>query len=112
MTTAPNRPLFGDGKTAEPALLTRSEIEWLLNNENAAATGKTSRDMRYRINRKLKIFLTAELPLLISKGFVRGFEPTSTAIAAIPNANTTANIAASPALHVGGRGFESHPVHY
>ena len=50
-----------------PALLTRSEVQWLLNGQSADS--KTCRDMRYRINKKLSTFSNIELPLLHDSGF-------------------------------------------
>jgi hypothetical protein len=54
--------------TIQPALLTRTEIEWLLGNV------KVSRTYKYRIKsdikKKLEIFTDLEIPLLIEKGFI------------------------------------------
>ncbi len=50
------------------ALLTRSEIDWLLG-KSANLSKKTERDLRYRINRKIRIFMQTELPLLRERGF-------------------------------------------
>jgi hypothetical protein len=51
----------------QPALLTRSEIDWLLG--KSALSKKTERDLRYRINKKIRFFLHTELPLLKDRGF-------------------------------------------
>jgi hypothetical protein len=52
----------------EPALLTRTEIEWLLEKVNV------SKSYEYRIKsdikKKLKRFTELEIPLLIQKGFI------------------------------------------
>ena len=52
----------------QPALLTRTEIEWLLNNVNI------SKAYEYRIKsdikKKLKTFTELELPLLLKNGIV------------------------------------------
>ncbi len=50
------------------ALLTRSELEWLLGKAGPLSK-KIERDLRYRINRKIRIFLETELPLLKDTGF-------------------------------------------
>ncbi len=52
----------------QPALLTRSELEWLLG-KTGPLSKRVERDLRYRINRKIKIFMQTELPLLKEKGF-------------------------------------------
>ncbi len=56
----------------QPALLTRTEIEWLLNNV------KISRAYEYRIKsdirKKLKTFTELEIPLLIEKGIIHNFD--------------------------------------
>ncbi len=51
-----------------PALLTRSELDWFLG-KTAPRSKKIERDLRYRINRKIRIFMQTELPLLKDKGF-------------------------------------------
>ena len=52
----------------QPALLTRTEIKWLLGNV------KVSKPYEYRIKsdikKKIKTFTDLELPLLIQKGFI------------------------------------------
>src|ERR671918_3229650 len=52
----------------QPALLTQLELEWLLG-KRSNLSKKTERDLRYRINRKLRIFMHTELPLLKDRGF-------------------------------------------
>jgi hypothetical protein len=52
----------------QPALLTKLEIEWLLG-KTSNLSKKTERDLRYRINRKIRIFMQIELPLLKERGF-------------------------------------------
>jgi hypothetical protein len=56
------------GFKSQPALLTRTEIEWLLNNVNI------SKAYEYRIKsdikKKLKIFAELEMPLLLEKGII------------------------------------------
>ena len=52
----------------QPALLTQLELEWLLG-KRSNLSKKTERDLRYRINRKLKLFMQTELPLLRNRGF-------------------------------------------
>jgi hypothetical protein len=52
----------------QPALLTRSELEWLLG-KTSNLSKKTERDLRHRINKKLRIFMHTELPLLKDRGF-------------------------------------------
>src|SRR5215217_1770164 len=52
----------------QPALLTRAKLEWLLG-KTSNLSKKTERDLRYRINKKVRIFLHTELPLLKERGF-------------------------------------------
>jgi hypothetical protein len=52
----------------EPALLTRFELEWILG-KRSDLSKKTERDLRYRINKKLRIFMHSELSLLKERGF-------------------------------------------
>jgi hypothetical protein len=85
---------------SEPALLTRSEISWLLN--SGGASGKKNRDVKYRIRRKLSIFFEVELPLLQQAGFL----PEGPA-AAISRGVCAQN----QVSHTGGREFESLPIH-
>src|SRR5215210_6668578 len=53
----------------QPALLTRAEIDWLVGRSSTNLSKKTQRDLRYRINKKLKVFMQTELPLLKDRGF-------------------------------------------
>jgi hypothetical protein len=50
------------------ALLTRREKDWMLG--NITVSNAIQRDIRYRIRRKLEIFCSEELPLLMDKGFL------------------------------------------
>jgi hypothetical protein len=50
-----------------PALLTRTEIQWLLGNVQSS-TGY-ERKIRYSINRKIATLAKLEMPLLASRGF-------------------------------------------
>ena len=52
----------------QPALLTRAEIDWLLG-KSTNLSKRTERDLRYRINKKVKVFMQTELPLLKDRGF-------------------------------------------
>src|SRR5215212_466333 len=52
-----------------PALLTRAELDWLVGRSCTNLSKKTERDLRYRINKKLKVFTKTELPLLKDRGF-------------------------------------------
>jgi hypothetical protein len=52
----------------QPALLTQLELEWLLGKTNNLSK-KTEHDLRYRINKKVRIFMHTELPLLKDRGF-------------------------------------------
>jgi len=52
----------------QPALLTRSEIDWLIG-QSTNLSKKTERDLRYRINKNLRVFMQTELPLLKDRGF-------------------------------------------
>src|SRR5215213_9311991 len=52
----------------QPALLSKLELEWLLG-KTSNLSKKTKRDLRYRINKKVRIFLHTELPLLKERGF-------------------------------------------
>jgi hypothetical protein len=52
----------------EPALLTRLELEWILG-KRSNLPKKTERDLRYRISKKVRIFMHTELPTLKDKGF-------------------------------------------
>ncbi|MDF2736923.1 MAG: hypothetical protein K0S93_779, partial [Nitrososphaeraceae archaeon] len=53
-----------------PSLLTKTEVEWLIGNK------KVSKVYEYRIRsdikKKLQIFQTSELPLLVQNGFLNG----------------------------------------
>ena len=51
----------------EPALLTRLELEWILG-KRSNLPKKTERDLRYRISKKVRIFMHTELPILKDKG--------------------------------------------
>jgi hypothetical protein len=53
----------------QPALLTRAELDWLVGRSSTNLSKKTERDLRYRINKKLKVFMQTELPLLEDRGF-------------------------------------------
>jgi hypothetical protein len=66
----------------QPALLTRTEMEWLLGKKNKGKQLSKSyeRKMRSVINKKLKPFAELELPLLLNKGF---------SVSACPNAANT-----------------------
>jgi|SRR5690348_15560272 hypothetical protein len=50
-----------------PALLTRSELEWLQGSKQVSPA--YARQMRSRLSRKLHVFQNLELPLLIERGF-------------------------------------------
>jgi hypothetical protein len=52
----------------QPALLTKLELEWLLG-KTSNLSKKTERDLRYQINRKIRIFMHTELPLLKERRF-------------------------------------------
>ena len=52
---------------ATPALLTRSELEWLQGNKQVSRDYE--RQIRSRLNRRLSVFQNLELPLLASHGF-------------------------------------------
>jgi hypothetical protein len=52
----------------QSALLTQLELEWLVG-KRSNLSKKAERDLRYRINRKLRIFMHTELPLLKNRGF-------------------------------------------
>jgi hypothetical protein len=52
----------------QSALLTRSEVVWLLG-KCGSLSKKIERDLRYRINRKIRIFTQSELPWLKESGF-------------------------------------------
>ncbi len=52
----------------EPALLTRLELEWILG-KRSNLSKKTERDLRYRISKKVRIFINNELSLLKDRGF-------------------------------------------
>jgi hypothetical protein len=52
----------------QPALLTKLELGWLLGKANNLSK-KTERDLRYRINKKVRILMNTELPLLKDRGF-------------------------------------------
>ena len=60
------------GSNFKPALLTRTEIEWLLNHV------EVSKAHQYRIKsdikRKLKTFAEVEIPLLIDSGILDNFD--------------------------------------
>jgi hypothetical protein len=62
-----------------PALLTRSEIDWLLG-KSANLSKKTERDLRYRINKKIRAFMQTELPLLKDRGFAAAVDNDAAAI--------------------------------
>jgi hypothetical protein len=52
---------------SNPALLTKTEIQWLLG--NAPVSKGYERKIRYSINRKIATLTKLELPLLASRGF-------------------------------------------
>jgi hypothetical protein len=52
----------------KPALLTRTEIEWLLGNYSSSKGQE--RYMRHCINRKIPTFEKLELPLLVNAGYL------------------------------------------
>jgi hypothetical protein len=56
------------GSNFKPALLTRTEIEWLLNKVNI--TKAYQYRIKSDIKKKLKTFTELEIPLLIQKGFI------------------------------------------
>jgi hypothetical protein len=76
----------------QPALLTPLELEWLLGKTNNLSK-KTERDLRYRINKKIRIFMHTELPLLKDRGFA----------AALGNDD-------DDAISSGGNGTEEHSL--
>ena len=51
----------------QPALLTRSELEWLQGNKQVSR--EYERQIRSRVRRKLSIFQSLEMPLLMDHGF-------------------------------------------
>jgi hypothetical protein len=63
----------------QPALLTRLELEWLLG-KISNLSKKTERDLRYRINKKVRIFMHTELPLLKDRGFAAALGKDAAAI--------------------------------
>ena len=95
----------------EPALLTRTEIHWLLN--DIQLSDGYRRKIKSDIRRKVKIFNELELPLLIKSGFI----PATTNCNAVTtncntNCQTNSTIDANCALNMMGRkGFEpSNPA--
>ena len=63
----------------EPALLTRLELEWILG-KRSNLPKKTELDLRYRIRRKVRIFINNELPLLKDRGFAAALDNDAAAI--------------------------------
>jgi hypothetical protein len=53
---------------ANPALLTRSEIDWLLGKKDVSKTYEYY--LRSTLKKKLTTFQELELPLLVEKGFI------------------------------------------
>ena len=51
----------------EPALLTRSEIEWLLGNKQVSKLYE--RKIRHSIKKKIQTLTELEIPLLLDRGF-------------------------------------------
>jgi hypothetical protein len=68
----------------EPALLTRLELEWILGRRSNLPK-KTERDLRYRISKKVRIFMHTELPILKDKGFAAALDND----AAVTNSGST-----------------------
>lgn len=60
------------GDPITPAILTRSEMEWLSGAKQVTAT--YARHMKAMIKTKVETFLNQELPLLESKGFLANAE--------------------------------------
>ncbi len=54
--------------TASPALLTKTELEWL--NGNIRLSNAYQRKIKSDIKRKIRILQELELPLLMEKGFI------------------------------------------
>jgi|SRR5690242_16141125 hypothetical protein len=55
-----------------PALLTKSELEWLQGNKQVSKS--YSRYMKSTIRKKVEAFAENELPLIASKGLLEGLE--------------------------------------
>jgi hypothetical protein len=55
-------------KDVMPALLTHSEIEWLVGNKQV--TNSYGRYMKFAIQKKLRVFMEIELPLLAKAGLI------------------------------------------
>src|SRR5919202_9992 len=68
---------------ASPALLTKTELEWL--NGNIQLSYAYERKVKSDIKRKIRILQELELPLLIEKGFI----PQSTGVTSNCNNDTT-----------------------
>ena len=83
----------------KPALLTRTEVEWLFGNYTPSKVQE--RNMRHCVNRKIQTFQKLELPLLLNAGYL---DPSS--VSACTNAvsiDTNASGSGSPSLV--GRGI-------
>jgi hypothetical protein len=62
----------------KPALLTRTEIEWLLGKYHGSR--KFEKTMRYRIRQKIKSLIDYEIPMLVDKDFLTIGRLTATVI--------------------------------
>jgi hypothetical protein len=99
----------------KPALLTRTEIEWLQDKVNLSYGYQ--RKIKSDIKKKIRIFQELELPLLVKSGFINSNAATSNCNAATANCNidksqipildlNSVNHAQPTNFMVGRKGFE------
>lgn len=93
---------------ANPALLTRSEIDWLLGKKEVSKGYEYF--LRSTIRKKLKTFKELELPLLEKKGFIENQSPDLSANSNVLSANAKVenndNLLTSITRGVRSAGFE------
>ncbi len=84
---------------ASPALLTKTELEWL--NGNIQLSSAYQRKIKSDIKKKIRILQVLELPLLIEKGFIPGpadVTPNCNAVTANCNNDITGKTPNSPSF--------------
>lgn len=85
----------------DPALLTKTELEWLLG--NVQVSNGYERKMRHAINRKIQTFVKLEIPLLMEKGF----DVTANGNAVTTGSNATNDLVAKTGQSEGRVNYET-----
>jgi hypothetical protein len=99
------------GENVQPALLTRTEIDWLYG--RVQLSNSYERKMKSDIRKKLRIFNELEFPLLVKSGFIPA---TANCNIVTPNCNANYSLNSSKTENcaqnmVGREGFEpSNPA--